>query len=124
MIHVDPKTKLVFVRGVYTMRDIEEAVLEQLGLKRWNWRAYTIVGLADDNSRGLQTGMGFQPPDDGRGEVGFRYTRKNEVRTGQTDGCNSGREEGGDLPDPLALGRGRKAKVEKGTRSKGRTRRH
>ncbi len=75
MIHVDEPTKIIFVRGVYTMADVEQAFLEQTGKKRWHWRAYTICGLADDNSRGLQTGMGFQPPMDDGPTIGFKIPK-------------------------------------------------
>ena len=71
MIHVLPDTKIVFVRGVYLMEAVEAAVLEATGLKRWRYRQWTIVGLADDNSAVLQVGAAFSPPDD-RDAVGFK----------------------------------------------------
>lgn len=85
MIHIDEETKIIFVRGVHSMARLEQEYFEQTGKKKWNWRSYTIVGLADDNSRGLQTGMGFCPPFDGGDEIGFKYTRKNEPTRTDTE---------------------------------------
>jgi hypothetical protein len=76
MISVRPDLKIVFLRGVHTNADIEAAVLQKTGLKRWNWREWTTVGLADDDSKSLQTGMPFSPPDDHREVAGFKIKRK------------------------------------------------
>lgn len=78
MIHVDPENKLIFVKGVHSLAKIEQEVLAQTDLKKWNWRSYTIVGLADDNSLGLQTALPYQPPPDDRNEVGFKYKGKDQ----------------------------------------------
>lgn len=75
MIHIEEGPKLIFVRGVHTMAEIEEAFLETTGKKRFQWRAYTIVGLADDNSKGLETALPFSPPEERR-EIGFRLPAK------------------------------------------------
>lgn len=78
MIHVLPDTKIVFVRGVYSFRAIEAAILEATGKKRINVREWTFVGLADDDARGLQVGAGFSPPDDGRYSIGYKITSKRD----------------------------------------------
>jgi hypothetical protein len=73
MIHVLLDTKIIFVRGVYKMSAIEEAVLEAIDRKRWiNRGEWTIVGLADDNSRGMETALPFSPPQEDRNPVGFK----------------------------------------------------
>jgi hypothetical protein len=73
MIHVLVDTKIIFVRGVYKMSAIEEAVLEATERKRWvNRGEWTIVGLADDNSRGMETALPFSPPQEDRNPVGFK----------------------------------------------------
>jgi hypothetical protein len=73
MIHVLVDTKIIFVRGVYKMSAIEEAVLEAIDRKRWiNRGEWTIVGLADDNSRGMETALPFSPPQEDRNPVGFK----------------------------------------------------
>jgi hypothetical protein len=73
MIHVLVDTKIIFVRGVYKMSAIEEAVLEAIDRKRWiNRDEWTIVGLADDNSRGMETALPFSPPQEDRNPVGFK----------------------------------------------------
>jgi hypothetical protein len=92
MIRVDRENKLVFVLGVHSMRVIEREFKEQTGLKTWRWREWTIVGLADDNSRGLQSGMPYQPIE-GITEVGFKYKNK-DVPT-RTDTERKGRRKKG-----------------------------
>ena len=55
------------------MAAIENAVLEATGKRRWtNRNDWTIVGLADETSHGLSTGMPYSPVDDGRPPVGFK----------------------------------------------------
>ena len=55
------------------MAAIEQAVLEATGKKRWlNRGEWNIVGLADESSHGLSTGMPYSPVDDGRPVVGFK----------------------------------------------------
>lgn len=77
MIHVLPESKIIFVRGIRSMAAIEAAVLEATGKSRWTRRgAWNIVGLADDNSQGIVTGMPFSPPDDGRHTVGYKISTK------------------------------------------------
>jgi hypothetical protein len=73
MIHVLVDTKIIFVRGVYKMSAIEEAVLEAINRKRWiNRGEWTLVGLADENSRGMETALPFSPPQEDRNPVGFK----------------------------------------------------
>lgn len=73
MIHVLVDTKIIFVRGVYKMSAIEEAVLEATERKRWiNRDEWTLVGLADENSRGMETALPFSPPQEDRNPVGFK----------------------------------------------------
>ena len=73
MIHVLVDTKFIFVRGVYKMSAIEEAVLEAIDRKRWiNRDEWTLVGLADENSRGMETALPFSPPQEDRNPVGFK----------------------------------------------------
>ena len=73
MIHVLVDTKIIFVRGVYKMSAIEEAVLEAIDRKRWiNRDEWTLVGLADENSRGMETAHPFSPPQEDRNPVGFK----------------------------------------------------
>ena len=73
MIHVLVDTKIIFVRGVYKMSAIEEAVLEAINRKRWiNRDEWTLVGLADENSRGMETALPFSPPQEDRNPVGFK----------------------------------------------------
>lgn len=76
MISVRVDIKVVFVRGVHTFEAIEEAVLAKTKRARWNWREWTLVGLADDDSKMFQTGMPFSPPDDHREIAGFRIIAK------------------------------------------------
>lgn len=80
MITIDLENCLIFVRGIHSMAKIEQVFLQQTGMKRWNWRRYTIVGLADDNAQGLQSALPYHPVEPQQ-EVGFRYTRKNEPST-------------------------------------------
>jgi tetrahydromethanopterin S-methyltransferase subunit F len=73
MIQILEESKIIFVRGVRSMRAIEQAVLETTGKKRWmNRNDWTIVGLASEESHGLATGMPYSPVDDGRPAVGFK----------------------------------------------------
>jgi hypothetical protein len=73
MIQVLEESKIIFVRGVRSMAAIEQAVLEATGKKRWISRGeWNIVGLADESSHGLSTGMPYSPVDDGRPVVGFK----------------------------------------------------
>ena len=58
------------------MKQIEQGVIEATGKKRVIWREWTVVGLADDNSTGIQTGMPYSPPDDDRQAIGFKRTKK------------------------------------------------
>lgn len=72
MIYIHVETRIVVVRGAHTMNAIEEAVLEATQRKRWHDRArWVVIGLADEHSTMLTTGMPFTPPDD-RNPVGFR----------------------------------------------------
>lgn len=80
MITIDVENCLIFVRGIHSMVNIEKAFLKQTGHKRWNWKRYTIVGLADDNSTGLQSALPYSPVEP-TAEIGFRYTQKDEVRS-------------------------------------------
>lgn len=73
MIYVRPDVKLILVRGVRSMKDIEAEVLKATGRKTVRWLEWTIVGLADDDSKGITTGMPFTPPD---ASVGFEYSKK------------------------------------------------
>lgn len=73
MIHVEPESRLIIVRGVRSMAAIEQAVLEATGKKRWmNRDLWNIVGLADDTSHSIVAGMPFTPPDTERPTVGFK----------------------------------------------------
>ena len=73
MIHVDPDNRIVFFRGPYKARALRLAVLEATGWARWYKQdEWLIVGLADEDSRGLSTGMPFSPPDSERQPVGYR----------------------------------------------------
>ena len=76
MISVRPDIKIVFLRGAHRFEDIEAAVLEKTGMKRWARKEWTIVGLADEDSKMLQTGMPFSPPEDHREVAGFKIKRK------------------------------------------------
>lgn len=89
MIHVDEDNKLIFVRGVYALRAIEKAYTEQTGKVKWNWRSYTIVGLADERSTGLQAGMPYQPIE-AADAIGFKYAGKDKPST-RTSGKGSGK---------------------------------
>ena len=72
MIHVIPDSKIIFVRGPERMHRIMEAVENAIG-KAWRNRGeWIIVGLADDDSRGLSTGLPFSPPDQERNPVGYK----------------------------------------------------
>jgi hypothetical protein len=72
MIAVNVNNKMVFVRGVYRMAVIVEAVEESLG-KQWRKRdEWLIVGLADDESKGLSTGLPFDPPRVETEPIGFK----------------------------------------------------
>ena len=72
MIHVNPDSKIIFIRGPERMHRIVEAVEDVIG-KAWRHRAeWVIVGLADDDSRGLATGMPFSPPEQERNPVGYK----------------------------------------------------
>lgn len=53
------------------MDKIEAEVLGVIGKRRWNWREWSIVGLADVDSSEIVTGMPFTPVSD-REEIGFR----------------------------------------------------
>jgi hypothetical protein len=56
------------------MSAIEDAVLEAIGRKRWiNRGEWTVVGLADDNSRGMETALPFSPPQEDRTPVGYKF---------------------------------------------------
>ena len=72
MIHVIPDSKIIFVRGPERMHRIVEAVENAID-KAWRHRSeWIIVGLADDDSRGLSTGLPFSPPDQERNPVGYK----------------------------------------------------
>lgn len=76
MIHVEVESRIIIVRGVRTFASIEAAVLEATGKKRWTDKMkWTIVGLADDVSHGITTGMPFSPPDADRPSVGFKRNK-------------------------------------------------
>lgn len=76
--HLDEAVKMgariVFVRGIYRVEQIEAAVLEMTGLKRLprDWKKWMVVGLADEQSRNIVSGMPFSPPDDRPIVYGFR----------------------------------------------------
>lgn len=74
MISVNVESKIVFVRGVYRWRSVREAVLEVTGRKTLprDFDAWLIVGLADDQSSTITTGLPFSPPDDRTHVEGFR----------------------------------------------------
>lgn len=74
MITINVESKIVFVRGVYRWRAIREAVLEASGRKALprDFDSWIIVGLADDQSSTITTGMPFSPPDDRVHVDGFR----------------------------------------------------
>ncbi len=74
MITVNAGSKIVFVRGVYRWRSIREAVLEVTQRRRLpaDFDSWIIVGLADDQSSSITTGMPFSPPDDRLHIDGFR----------------------------------------------------
>ena len=66
--------KTVFYRGRYRLKALREAVLEATGWSRWHGQdEWIMCGLADDDSRGLATGMPFSPPQEERTTVGFVY---------------------------------------------------
>lgn len=72
MIYVDAETRIIMVHGAHTMEAIEQAVLHVTERERWTYRKrWVIVGIADERSLQLTTGMPFSPPDD-RAPVGFR----------------------------------------------------
>lgn len=74
MISVRKELKLILVRGIYRVADIERAVLKATGGKRWERRGdWIIVGLADDDARGINTGLPFTPPDT-TDMIGFRLS--------------------------------------------------
>ena len=73
MIHVEVESRIIIVRGARSMAAIEKAVLDATGRSQWRFRGtWTIVGLADDVSHGITTGMPFSPPDADRPSVGFK----------------------------------------------------
>jgi len=73
MIQILEESKVIFVRGVRSMKAIEQAVLEATGKKKWlNRNEWIVVGLASEESHGLATGMPYSPVDDGRQAVGFK----------------------------------------------------
>lgn len=74
MISINPESKIVFVRGVYRWATIRDAVLEVIERKRLpaDFDTWLIVGLADDQSSTISTGMPFSPPDDRVVVEGFR----------------------------------------------------
>jgi hypothetical protein len=72
MITVRKELKMIIVRGIYRVADIERAVLKATGGKRWDRRGdWILVGLADDDARGINTGLPFTPPDSTDG-IGYR----------------------------------------------------
>ena len=77
MIHIPHNTRIIVVRGVRLMIDIEAAILKATGAKRVRWRDWTMVCISDEDSQTITTGMPFTPPDV---SVGFEYSKKNKRR--------------------------------------------
>jgi hypothetical protein len=72
VIHVDTDNKIIFLHGINRHGVIVEAVEEALGKKWRNRHEWTTVGIADDLSRGMTTGLPFSPPQEERNQVGFK----------------------------------------------------
>ena len=73
MIHVNVEIKAIFYRGPYRFKALRLAVLEATGWTRWhNQDEWIFCGLADDDGRGLSTGLPFSPPDQERNPVGYK----------------------------------------------------
>lgn len=76
MIFFVEEPKLIFVRGIHTAKQILAAYVEQTGKKQLRWSEWTIVGLADEESKGLSTALPYHPPDVERESVGFKIPKK------------------------------------------------
>lgn len=74
-IYFAVEPRLIFIRGIHTAKAIMAAYAEQTGKKRLKWSEWTIVGLADDESRGLATALPYHPPDDDRQAIGFKIPK-------------------------------------------------
>jgi hypothetical protein len=75
MIQAKADIQVVFVRGAHKIKDIRAAIAKATGKKNPPYAEWLVVGLADDVSHGIHTGMPFSPPDD-RTEVGFLRKRE------------------------------------------------
>jgi hypothetical protein len=75
-IYFAEEPRLIFIRGIHTAKAILTAYIEQTGKRRLKWSEWTIVGLADDESRGLSTALPYHPPDAEREAVGFKIPKK------------------------------------------------
>jgi hypothetical protein len=72
VIHVNTDTRVIFIHGIARYESIVEAVETALG-KKWRFRGtWVMVGIADDESRGMTTGLPFSPPQEERNKVGFK----------------------------------------------------
>lgn len=75
MIAINEHNKMVFVRGVYRFEVIVAAVEQHLE-KKWRRRGeWLIVGIADDESRGLTTGLPFDPVRVDMEPIGFKINK-------------------------------------------------
>jgi len=75
MIAVNEHNKMVFVRGVYRFAVIVEAIEQHLGKKWRNRGEWLIVGLADEESKGLTTGLPFDPSRVEMEPIGFKIRK-------------------------------------------------
>ena len=76
MIWVDLNSDLVFVKGPRKVSDIRKAILEATGKKTLRWNDWTIVGIASEEHRGIDTGLPYDPP---RGDGVWSEDRKRKI---------------------------------------------
>ncbi len=73
MIHIRVDVKIVFVKGIHRMEEVEQAIAKATRRKRVTWSDWTIVGVSDDtHGLSIVTGMPFTPPDQEMEPVGFK----------------------------------------------------
>ena len=79
MIHVDAVNKIIFLHGINKHLAIVLAVEAETGKKWRNRHEWTTVGIADDLSKGIITGLAFDPPRVEQEPIGFKiYKPKTE----------------------------------------------
>lgn len=75
MIRVQPKVKLVMVRGVYSMKDIGREIMKATGWKSPQWDKWTLIAFGEEQPGGISTALPASFPDVDREEVGFKRKR-------------------------------------------------